>query len=469
MSAPGLKTMELEPPGFLTRVLCALRHGILKISQEGTDQHWECGVESGMFDWLISIFGSDDGDASNSGDTGLPAGVWVGQGPFTAPDDAGGTGGSGGFSGPDAPYGGGPAWITKWIPGDNSGCSVGTGNDGDGGNGPVDRPDPATCYPGHWETIELDPATYDKSFLIQTLSLTQSQIDYINNHGDDAQSIAAIFDEDNNTAENTIIAEGLVEFVTNAESNTLSLTSPNLSSLKQAIKDVISQGVVSTAKATRKVYLGLSSLTVNHPSLIPHANSYVIDPIRDAVNSLAVNFDGQTMNWSDLFLVWCFELGSYPTINNNPTIGITNNANIITGNNINHPEINAFKNLTSVNALRSRISRDVKNGSIGQGGTDSEYFTYDVNAYYGSLTQQNAALIFLGSFNTAATILSVNGNSAVIQFSANNTSGWESATRFIKAADGSHIGVIDNKARGTGLNLGGNFAEAYTWTETVTW
>ena len=93
---------------------------------------------------------------------------------------------------------------------------------------------------------------------------------------------------------------------------------------------------------------------------------------------------------------------------------------------------------------------------------------YNPNEYYGSLADQNLAKIFLGSFMTDSYVISKAANSATILFKVANVSGWESATRFIKA-EGGNLGIIDNKDRGSGLNLGGNFSQDIQWTEIISW
>lgn len=234
------------------------------------------------------------------------------------------------------------------------------------------------------------------------------------------------------------------------------------------IKSAISQGVVSTAKLMHKVYLATSQLATTHPKGLAGINTYIVNPIRSAVSPL-VNFNAQTLGWNDLFNIWLFELGGDTTVvNNSPAYLINGITNIQSGTNMSHPEVNAVKNLSSVVELRGRVKNKLSNGELTTNGEDNLYYIYNTNEYYGSLAEQNKAKIFLGSFNTNAYILNKNSNSATVVFIIQNVSGWESATRFIKA-EGRNVGIINDKARGTGLNLGGNFGQWIQWTETVTW
>ena len=54
-----------------------------------------------------------------------------------------------------------------------------------------------------------------------------------------------------------------------------------------------------------------------------------------------------------------------------------------------------------------------------------------------------------------------------MSFQVMNVSGWESATRFRldHNGDGVHDGIIPDKARGEGLQLGGNLEEKWIWSE----
>lgn len=308
-----------------------------------------------------------------------------------------------------------------------------------------------------------------QTVIIRNLPLTANQFNYIINHGDDAAALAEIFTEDDNTTENTIITQTVVEFLTDQNSAMPSSTFPTLASLKADIKNAISQGVTSTAAVMRKIYLALNTVTTNHPSLVTSANFFLLDPIRSDINN-QVNFNTQTFNWGDMFNIWMFELGNFPIgINNTETISINNGANIITGNNLTAPQINAIGNLKTVSVLRSTTVDKLQQGTIQPNGILNASFTYDVNAFYGSLAQQNEALIFLGSYGVSAKVNAINGNSATVTFTLTNTSGWESATRLMKAQPGSslHQGIVNDKPRGSGLHLGGNLNEIYTWTETI--
>ena len=316
-----------------------------------------------------------------------------------------------------------------------------------------------------------------RQFIINNLDLNSSERNYIQNIASENKIniLAEIFAEDDNFIENKIIAEAFAEFLTNENQSNLNLGAPKLLELQQYTQDVISEGVVSVAKYLRKVYLAAKKYCDQNPSHLVLYNSFIIEPIRTGANNVT-NKNSETFSWGDLFSIWIFELGNYPyrslpkyaLSGNVPTISILQDADVITGNNINDPSINAFKNLSSVKNLRTDVKNNLKLGTLNVNGIIEEPFTFDTNEYYGSLATQNIAKIFLGSFQTKAVIISKNSNSAVVKFYVENLSGWESATRFIKA-EGGNSSIIDNKPRGSGINLGGNLGQIYEWTESITW
>ncbi|PWS31787.1 hypothetical protein [Pedobacter paludis] len=306
----------------------------------------------------------------------------------------------------------------------------------------------------------------EKLLLIKSLDITTYQFTSLSDKNSMYSAIVDILnEEDNNTEENEIVAEAVFEYMN--VSNYSSNYSVKMTRLKQHTKNAITKSIIATAKVARKLYLVLNRLAENNPGTINNINTYFLDPLRSEVNS-TVNFNPQSMNWGDLFTIWVFELGSFPSANGVPTINIITGANLITGISISNPSTNAFKNLSTIVTLRERNRILLQNSIKNVGGQDSLYYRYDVPEYYNSLVERSTANIFLGSFNTRITILAKGSNSATILFLSENVSSWESATRFIKTERG-NVGIIDNKARGTGLHLGGNVGEKFTWTETITW
>lgn len=179
-----------------------------------------------------------------------------------------------------------------------------------------------------------------------------------------------------------------------------------------------------------------------------------------------MNFNEDTMGWGDLFNIWLFELT--PNHYTNNTINFTGVSNIVNGNNIYNPITNAVKDFPRRNGNKVlNICTDLANG-LPQGGIKSGYFTYDVNAFYSTLSNANLGIQMLGSFPITAYILSKTTNSAVVKFTINNDLGWESGTRFIKGQPGKgNEGVIPNKPVGSGLHFGGTITNVFTWTETI--
>lgn len=280
-----------------------------------------------------------------------------------------------------------------------------------------------------------------------------------------------------NTSTNTI-----VDLLINNKNNTLSnldYSWPNLDDLKQKVKNAISKGIYTTAKYTRDyLYIPMVKLGNRFPSTIYWSNKG-IDKIRLETVAPMVNFNENTMSWSDLFNIWLFELTPNKYANN--IINFTNSSNIINGNNIYNPSTNAVKNFpkgdwkdTSVNPpllvpYLDKLKSSLQNGTLTTGSTLSGYFNYNTNAFYATVfQQQNLGIQMLGSFPITGKVLSKTSHSAIIQFTISNDLGWESGTRFIKGQNGGgNQGVIDNKDVGDGLHLGGTITNIFIWTETV--
>lgn len=264
----------------------------------------------------------------------------------------------------------------------------------------------------------------------------------------------------------------LVDILINNNNNTLSnldYSWPNLDSLKQKVKSAISKGIYTTAKYTRDyLYIPMVKVGKKYPSTIYWSNKG-IDKIRLEAVTPMVNFNENTMSWSDLFNIWLFELTPNKYANN--IINFTNSSNIINGNNIYNPSTNAVKNFPKGNNTPGgnvlNIQSELANGlSVGQ--TKTGYFKYDVNAFYSTISNSNIGIQMLGSFPITAKVISISGRSAVVQFHIYNELGWESGTRFIKGQNGGgNQGVIDNKNVGEGLHLGGTIINNFTWTETI--
>jgi hypothetical protein len=261
----------------------------------------------------------------------------------------------------------------------------------------------------------------------------------------------------------SIIADILIN-QQNGSLNNLEISWPNIETLKAKIKNAISKGVYTTAKYTRDyLYLPMYKLGVKYPSTTYWSNK-VIDKVRIEAVTPLVNFNEDTMGWGDLFNIWLFELTPGNYTNNN--INFTGVSNVVSGNNIYNPTTNAVKNFPKGNGNKIlNISAELANG-LSQGGIKSGYFTYDVNAFYSTLSNANLGIQMLGSFPITGYILSKSSHSAVVQFTITNNLGWESGTRFIKGSNG-NIGVINDKPVGSGLHLGGTISNTFTWTETV--
>ncbi len=252
----------------------------------------------------------------------------------------------------------------------------------------------------------------------------------------------------------------------NGTLNSLDISWPNIETLKLKVKQAISYGVYTTAKHTRNyLYLPMYKMGQKYPSTIYWSNK-AIDKIRIEAVTPMVDFNTNTMKWGDLFNIWLFELTPGKFVNN--TINFNNSSNVITGNDIYNPSTNAVKNFPKGEpSILSTIKTNLANGTFNVGSPAiTGYFTYNVNAFYSTISNANIGIQMLGSYPIKANVLSKSTYSAVVQFSISNNLGWESGTRFIKGPNGNQ-GIINDKPVGSGLHLGGTIANIFTWTETI--
>jgi hypothetical protein len=307
---------------------------------------------------------------------------------------------------------------------------------------------------------------------------------YLNSNPEDFD-LFVMSDIDYNEPDDIAIANNAANIVAdilinnkNETLNQLNYNWPSANEIKAKITNAISKGVYTTAKYARNyLYLPLQKVSNKYPSTINWSNK-VIDAVRiDAVAPL-VNFNTNTMGWGDLFNIWMFELT--PGHFSNNTLNFTGVSNVISGNNIFNPTTNAVINFPkgdwkdiSVNPptqipFIDKLKSTLNNSNVLAGTTLEGYFTYNVNAFYSTLSNGNVGIQMLGSFPIKSTVISKSGNTAIIEFYIHNNLGWESGTRFIKGENGgSNQGVIDNKTVGSGLHLGGTITNTFTWRETI--
>jgi hypothetical protein len=223
---------------------------------------------------------------------------------------------------------------------------------------------------------------------------------------------------------------------------------------KAEIKQAISTGITTSAELTHKMYSKLSLIATNHPAAISYIN-IVIDGFRAAASTV-IDTNPNTCNWTDLFNMWMFELGS-----NQP-----NDSQL----NFNGPSVtvSSLQGQQGVSEARSIAINQIVNGNLNP--IIPHSWTYGQQAFYNGVTNGNIATSFLGSYTTNVTITVLPNGQHMLTFSVRNSSTWDSATRLRidNNGDGVHDGIFPNHFRNgpNTLHIGGNFNQEWTWTET---
>lgn len=224
-----------------------------------------------------------------------------------------------------------------------------------------------------------------------------------------------------------------------------------LNALKSSAKKNTAEAITSSAEYAHKVYNDLSSLVSQNPEALATAN-FALSIVARGVQA-ATNKDPNKMGWGDITNIWLMELGDYNDTDKPIEFGP------------NAKTTNDLKDQEGVNIARQKAL-----GVLSTGGSNvSHQWTYGQKEFYDGISQGNVATSFLGSYTTVVNI-AYNGNgTATLTYKVSNTTGWESGTRLRKAArpGGQHQAIIPDKARGGGINLGGNIKQVWTWTEVV--
>jgi hypothetical protein len=217
---------------------------------------------------------------------------------------------------------------------------------------------------------------------------------------------------------------------------------------KTDIKQAIANGITSSAELTHIMYSKLSIIATNHPSSINYINTF-IDGVRSAVATV-IDTKQQTCNWTDLFNMWMFELGSNPMNFNEPSVTVT-----------------SLQGQQGVSQARTQVLSQIQSGNLS---TVNNPWQYGQDAFYNGMVNGNIATSFLGSYNTTVTITTLPNGQHLLNFVVKNESSWESATRLRIDNDHNnvHDGIFPNHDRNATntLHIGGNFNQEWTWTET---
>jgi hypothetical protein len=223
-----------------------------------------------------------------------------------------------------------------------------------------------------------------------------------------------------------------------------------LNALKSSAKQDVSKAITLTADFAHDVYTDLAKLVDQHPGAVNAANMalrFIKAPIENFREK-----DPDKMGWLDLFLVWVFEMGTQNTINFGPDAQTTKD--------LQHQE--------GVNQAREKANKALNDGK--EQFTVDNRWVYGQKEFYDDIRERNGVTAFLGTYYTVVDVVyDAKTGTATYTFTVTNQTSWESGTRFRKAAKpgGPHQGIIPNKVRGTGIKLGGNLNEVWTWREIV--
>ena len=224
-----------------------------------------------------------------------------------------------------------------------------------------------------------------------------------------------------------------------------------LNALKVSAKRNTADAITTSAEYAHNVYNDLSATVQENPELLDVAN-FTLGIASKGVEAFT-NKDPNSMSWGDLLNIWLFELGDY----NDADKPIRFGANARTTKDLQGQEGVQIAKNKALSALRQ-----------GQTSVTSTW-EYGQKQFYDGASQGDVATSFLGSYTTVVSIVRHTNGTATFNYTVSNTTGWESGTRLRKAAKpgGQHQAIIPDKARGEGINLGGNVKQVWTWSETV--
>jgi len=204
------------------------------------------------------------------------------------------------------------------------------------------------------------------------------------------------------------------------------------------IKALITDSITESAEA-------IFNFLQNHPAKAWEISALnrLLPPLkRRAAHFFDTNT--KTMGWRDIIFDWFFELGNTPFefVDQDKTT----------------EELKKHEGVNDARALAIKACAEGKH-------TAEKPWTYGVDQFYHSLSSADSIAIALGSYSVA---VKSSSDCSELEFSVQNDSTWESATRFRKAATpgGLHQAILPNRLRGgPGIQLGGNMHEHWTWKE----
>lgn len=219
---------------------------------------------------------------------------------------------------------------------------------------------------------------------------------------------------------------------------------------EKPLKQLIADGITGMAERAAGAYQSAARLASTHPRMMGVANG-ILDAASYALGEI-VDQNPATLGWTDLGMIWLFELG-------NTTNWVFDKNSATTQDLFMEDGVKKWR--------AKALDQLSQTGSGGPSGPLGETVRYDQAAFYKSISSGNLTLEFLGSYKIE--VVPKLGD-CTIQFTVTNETGWASGTRFRKAAEpgGIHQSIVPNRRRGDpGLHLGGTINEEWSWTETM--
>lgn len=214
-------------------------------------------------------------------------------------------------------------------------------------------------------------------------------------------------------------------------------------------KKLIANAITASAEFAYGLYLRSATIVQANPIMLSKVNNS-ISSIKKGIEKVT-DMNPRTMGWGDLTNIWLYELGNSSKIsfglNDRTTKELSRQQGVTNARN------------EAINNIKKGIFDDV-----------SKSWQYGQDQFYEGIKEGNVVTSFLGSYNTSVRISpGSNEGEYTLNFEVGNTSSWESATRLRKDHDGNgnHDAIIQSKARGSGIRLGGNFSQTWRWSETI--
>ena len=177
------------------------------------------------------------------------------------------------------------------------------------------------------------------------------------------------------------------------------------------------------------------------------AQNAIADKLHD-LGTHAVDTNPKTAGWGDLFLAWLVEAGPRDW-HFGPDDKTTQD----------------LKKEVGIQNAREAVKKKLAAGAAVPFVYNTGWM-YGVNQFWNSLKTANTADEFLGSYDIKVEVQTHDR----IELTVTNKTGWESGTRFRKAAPsgGGHQAMVPARDRDAqGIHLGGNMTETWTWRESI--